>query len=133
MRAKLVNEYQKGHDPKRGLRIGKYQSGTVKDFEDVEAGDIARDYADQEWEVMDKATMKIDYDCEPVNIFFPHISDPKIVQFLEQYDESGAMMDFLENGVVPDMDGETEDLIAAYNDGASVVWLYDGSGALVYW
>jgi len=133
MRAKFINEYQRGDDPKKGLRIGKYEKGTVKDFEDVQPGDIAKDYAGQDWEVMDKITMKIDYDAKPVNTFFPHITDPKVVQFLELHDESGAMMDFLEHGVVPDMDGETEDLIAVYNDGASVVWLYDDSGALVYW
>jgi hypothetical protein len=142
MRAKFVNEYQKGQDPKRGLRIGKYSPGTVKDFDDVEMGDIAKDYnygrmdgIDSTWEVIDKVLMKIDYNCDPINEFFPHISDPKVVQFLEQYDESSAMMDFLQHGVTPDMDGEEYGLIACIGKdwGGSVVWLYDDSGALVYW
>ena len=56
-------------------------------------------------------------------------------QFLLQYDESGMMTDFLQHGVTDDMDGEEQDLIACVNPDfhASVVWLYDDSGALVYW
>jgi hypothetical protein len=133
MRAKRVFEYDRGGDPKKGLRIGNYSPGELKDFEDVEPGDIAIDYSGEKWEVMDKISAKIDWDAKPINIFYPHISDPKVVQFLEQYDESGIMMDYLENGMVSDMDGETEDYIAVYNDGASVVFIYDDTGALVYW
>jgi hypothetical protein len=33
MRAKRVFEYDRGNDPKKGLRIGRYAPGTVKDFE----------------------------------------------------------------------------------------------------
>ena len=133
MRAKRVFEYERGVIPKKGLRVGKYQEGTVKDFEDVQVGDIAKDYNGSEWEVKDKVTMKIDYGSKPVNVFFPHVTDPKVAQFLELRDESGAMMDFLENGITADMDGEEIDLIAVSDSWSDVVWLYDDSGALVYW
>ena len=135
MRAKTVFEYDRG-DTMRGLRVGSYAPGTPKDFEDVKIGDMAKDYSfGEDWEVIDKTTMKIDLENPPVNEFFPGITDPEVTQFLEQYDESGAMMDFLQHGVTPDMDGEEQDLIACVSTdyGGSAIWIYDDSGALVYW
>jgi hypothetical protein len=72
---------------------------------------------------------------DPINTYFPGITDPKAVQFLEQYDEAETITDFLRHGIFVDFHGEEQDLIACVNTEfhAAVIWLYDDSGALVYW
>ena len=92
----------------------------LKRFKDVEKGDLALDYNDEESEVLDKIAYD-DYNLDSVE------------KFLRMYDSTGAMQSGLEEGLAePDEHGEIK-MIAVYNpeDNASYVYTYGYDGAYV--
>ena len=126
---KLVREYldfERGLEPRKGLRIGEYRHGQIKNFRNVKSGDTAIDYADEKGKVIGKMKSVI-----PLNDDL----DGETAIFLRRHDSTGAMDEAFRDpesyGLEP---GDKIKLLAVkMNDRRSYVYTYDYDGAYAIW
>ncbi|MFW6311389.1 MAG: hypothetical protein ACOC1K_04050, partial [Nanoarchaeota archaeon] len=104
----------------------------LKPFEQVEIGDVAIDYSDEKGEVVDKAVAIIKIG-EELGDYQPNIANMEAVEFLKNYDGTGAMSEFFQEAESYADDGDEIEMIAVHNPNfdETVVYTYGYDGAYV--